>query len=210
MSEITPEAAQIADALDAQFPGATDLGIFDCRRVRDLDGNYGDAWSQHAWGNAVGRGHSSATVVAAMHEWLQRQRRAGTLPIGSHDGAILHYPASHVHVEGPQRTGTPPCAGGSSPPDVLNPPQDDGTAEVPGPGSPQGTETRESASGPLGGLWDILTRIDDALDATSSALATVTDAAVWLRVLQAAVGIVLAVTGIIMVGSDVAGEVAAA
>lgn len=192
----------IAAAIDQQYPRATDLGIYNCRPIRGAYAE-GDDWSEHAWGNAVDRGHPDPSVLQDMYDWAQQARRRGTLPIGGHDGAILLYPSQSIHIEGPQHTGLPPCAGGPNPPDVLNPPRDDGTAEVPGPGSPSDTETREASAGPLD-------RVTGALDAAQGALSTLTDTATWLRVLQAVGGLVLAVVGTVIVGAEVAGKVASA
>lgn len=201
----TREAQLIAAAIDQRYPQATDLGIYSCRPIR---GEYAqsDDWSQHAWGNALDRGHPDPSVLQDMHNWAQQARRRGTLPIGRHDGAILLYPGQSIHIEGPEQTGLPPCAGGPTPPDVLNPPRDDGTAEVPGPGSPSDTET-------IGGgirADSPLDRVTGALDAVQGALSTVTDAGTWLRVLQAVGGLVLVVVGVVIVGSEVAGQVASA
>lgn len=203
----TREARMIAAVIDQRYPQATDLGIYNCRPIR---GDYAqsDDWSQHAWGNAVDRGHPDPNVLRDMYEWAQQMQRRGTLPIGRHDGAILIYPGESIHIEGPQRTGVPPCAGGSSDggssdgdsPDVLNPPTEGGTAKVPVGPTPPGMEDRDASAGPLD-------RITSALDAIDSALNTATSRTVWLSVLQAVGGLVLIVVGVVIVGKEVAGGV---
>lgn len=154
-----------ADVRARWGPVITDLGTENCRRERNRDGSpvAGNEWSQHAWGNAWDF-RVPAGIKDDVHAYLDSHPSVGY---------VLDYGDGQFHIDGtPKRTGTPPCAGGSSDtPDVLDPPTEGGTAEVPVGPTPPGMEDREAgiregsaadkALGPLAAAKDVLAALGD-------------------------------------------------
>lgn len=151
-----------ADVRAALGPVITDLGVENCRQKRTRSGETLDGWSQHAWGNAWDFRVPPSYIDNVKSILDGHPAVAGYIDYG--DGQF--------HVDGaPRRTGTPPCAGGTSSPDVLDPPTEGGTAEVPVGPTPPGMEDREAgiregsaadkALGPLAAAKDVLAALGD-------------------------------------------------
>jgi hypothetical protein len=105
-SPITPSIARLQAEVFARFPGTTNAGVFNCRKIAGSK-----TWSQHAWGNALDIKVPNLATGDAVFGWLQiNKSRLGL-------GRILwrvkdHF--DHLHVEGLETGGgEPPCAGGS-------------------------------------------------------------------------------------------------
>lgn len=155
-----------------------DLGVFNCRQIRDTAGNYGDSWSQHAWGNAWDVAVTGGAQTRFV-QWLESASAGlSSLPVAR----ILRYD-DHVHVEGdPVKTGTPPCASGDEPDETR--PDDDAALT---PDDPGGYDPDDPPPD-----WR------DALDA----LAAVGDPDTWRRFGLGVLGIVLVAVGIVLMGGE--------
>lgn len=176
MSTVTRELAAVRQAIRDRFhmEALHDLGTFACRRIRGQHAT-SDAWSQHAWGNAWDVG-ADPDVLDDIESYLSRMRSRGTLPVGR----VLRYD-SHVHVEGdPERTGTPPCAGGPDDPDAID---EDDADELAGDGS----------FGERDPDWTLAYRnIGEFL----------ADGGNWWRLGQGAAGVGLIAVGLVLVAGD--------
>ena len=94
-----------------RFPGVTNMGIDNCRRIAGSS-----SWSQHAWGNALDIG-VDRELGDRVYRYLVSNRtrlQLGTICWRNFGGCDPDAHQDHIHVEGlPKRRGTPPCAGGS-------------------------------------------------------------------------------------------------
>lgn len=189
-----------ADVRRRWGPVITDLGDHSCRRERNRDGSPvpGNEWSQHAYCDDHGCGNA----------WDFR------VPVGVKDDVhamldahpdvryVLDYGEGQFHVDGvPKMTGTPSCAGGggaNETPDVLDPPQEDGTAQVPIGPTPPGMEDIDAGIRE-GSLAD---KAAGPLDEAADVLAALGDPDTWGRVLLVVGGLVAMVLGGIILMRD--------
>lgn len=95
------------------YPKAINLGIYNCRHIKDST-----TWSQHAWANGLDIGGDIIYLNTIALDLL-KQARAGTLPIAQilwkqknlMSGGAVYDHTDHIHISGdPMSTGTPPCA----------------------------------------------------------------------------------------------------
>lgn len=190
----TAAISRIKNAVNGVLgPQIQDLGIHSCRKERDRSGNPlpGNEWSQHAWSHAwdfrvPASFRNNVNSILDRHPDVRWYKDYG-------DGQY------HVDAK-PKMTGTPPCAGGSgsNTPDVLNPPQDDGTAQVPVGPTPEGMEDRpggvregslaDAATGPLASASDVLEALGDP--------------DTWGRVLLVVAGLVALIVGALILVRD--------
>lgn len=197
-----------ADVRARWGPVISDLGTHSCRKERNRDGSPvpGDEWSQHSYCDNVGCGNAwdfrvPAGVKDEVHAFLD-----------SHPAVryVLDYGDGQFHVDAkPKMTGTPACAGGSSStPDVLDPPTEGGTAEVPVGPTPPGMEDRE------GGIREgsVADKAAGPLDEAGDLLSALGEAETWGRVLLVVGGVIALVLGGMILVRDLipAGKLAGA
>lgn len=177
----TSEVDAIRAAIEARWSGLSDLGTYNCRRIR---GKYasGNAWSQHAWGNAWDVGAPPSTLDE-IEAWLS----SSGLPVGT----VLRYD-DHLHVEGQtKRSGTPPCAGG--------PPDDDPEVDsaqfpiIPPPSLPPDPLGLGREGGPTA-----------TLSATVGAVEWLTDPTNWTRIGLGLAGVLVIVLAVVLLMRDLA------
>lgn len=175
----TAEVDAIRAAIEARWSGLSDLGVYNCRRIR---GKYasGNAWSQHAWGNAWDVAANPATLDA-IEAWLP----ASGLPVGT----VLRYD-DHLHVEGqPARTGTPPCAGGDTGDTDADPAQ----FVIPPPTTPPDPLGLGREGGPTA-----------TLSTVTGAVEWLTDATNWTRLALGLGGVLIIILAVVLLVRDLA------
>ena len=114
----------ILSAVLDEFPDLRNWGVYNCRKIAGSS-----TWSQHSWGNAwdaaypAGGSANGDPYLDDAVTWVRGERARGTWfgPPGARVqiGTVLwkvpdHF--DHAHIEtANKRTGTPPCADGTTP-----------------------------------------------------------------------------------------------
>lgn len=111
----TAAIRQVKSYVFGTYSKAVNLGIYNCRKIKDSS-----SWSQHAWANGLDIGaNGNSNYLNTIASDLLGKARGGKLPIAQIlwqktnllSGGSVYDHTDHIHISGdPMYSGTPPCA----------------------------------------------------------------------------------------------------